>query len=483
MHLLKDYTNEGIKQNQQTMPPHHKEVCTRLVNTQDSSSMMAHTVVIRREKPQVKHPLTNTPIVLSKIQDTGLTDSSSQGSQGSFYDKCWRNVLAFRWMSISGGSKTTYQSGWNKWKPFTEEFGTNLTLTIIPPEWTLSPIPSLTFSECAITAYMAYLQDKNLLPKTIFTYVFGVLFFLKNMNIDITPITISKFVKSIKSGISRSYRLNDNDLHCEANKKRTLPLSVFMLVEIRTRIITPGSKAHLCLCCAIHAAFVYLFRSCEFLMIRDSDQYYHYLREQDVRFAILDESGIEHNIPSSEAHLYASRFRSNKHSLLVDVQTNVRHAKNDPEGFGNRFIHEIEKPGENRAFCIASMMFECAMICKPIRNWPFFSLPQEKKVLSEKDVEWAIKESAKRFFTPDLVKRFTNRSCRVGGATALWNAGAPDSYIKSAGRWKSDAFLIYLRASVRLCQQQTATMCQLDSGFTAEYISKQYSRVHLLDNM
>ena len=392
------------------MPSHQKEICSRRINEQITTNMNTHTVIISRGKPPVKHPLTNTPVVLSKINDVDSTNPS----QGSFYDRCWQNVLTFRWMSISGGSKTTYQSGWNQWKPFVEEFGSDLTLTVIPPEWLLTPIPNLSFIECAITSFMAYLQDKNLLPKTIFTYVFGVLFFLKNMNVDVTPITISKFVKTIKSGISRSHRLNDNDLHCEANKKQTLPLTVFMLVDIRTRVITTGNRAHFCLCCAIHAAFVYLFRSCEFLMIKDSDQYFHYLREQDVRFAILDESGKEHNIPSSEAHLYASRFRANKHTLLVDVQTNVRHAKNDPEGFGNRFIHEIEKPGENRAFCIASMMFECAIICQPVKNWPFFSLPQEKKTLSAQDVEWAIKESAKRFFPSHLVQRYTNRSLMQG---------------------------------------------------------------------
>ena len=151
------------------MPSHQKEICSRRINEQITTNMNTHTVIISRGKPPVKHPLTNTPVVLSKINDVDSTNPS----QGSFYDRCWQNVLTFRWMSISGGSKTTYQSGWNKWKPFTEEFGTNLTLTIIPPEWTLSPIPSLTFSECAITAYMAYLQDKNLLPKTIFTYVLG----------------------------------------------------------------------------------------------------------------------------------------------------------------------------------------------------------------------------------------------------------------------------------------------------------------------
>ena len=330
---------------------------------------------------------------------------------------------------------------------------------------------------------MAYLQDKGLQPKTIFTYVFGVLFFLKNMNVDTTPVSYSKFIKSIKSGISHSYRLHDNDMHCDANKGKNLPLTVFMLNDIRNRVLSNTNTYHVCLCCAIHAAFVYLFRSGEFILITDSDGYYHFLREQDVRFSIFNDLGNHQIIPSSEAHLYASRFRANKQSVLIDVQVNVRHAKNDPEGLGNRFIHEIEKPNENRAFCIASMMFECAIICKPLKNWPFFSLPRDQKVLSEKDVKWAISESAKLYFSadPGVIKRYTIRSCRVGGASALMSAGAPDSYIKTAGRWKSNAFLEYLRVSTRLCHNQTTAMCQLETGFTAEYIMKQYSRANLLN--
>ena len=61
------------------------------------------------------------------------------------------------------------------------------------------------------------------------------------------------------------------------------------------------------------------------------------------------------------------------------------------------------------------------------------------------------------------------------------SAGAPDSYIKTAGRWKSNAFLEYLRVSTRLSHNQTTAMCQLETGFTAEYIMKQYSRAHLLN--
>jgi hypothetical protein len=41
--------------------------------------------------------------------------------------------------------------------------------------------------------------------------------------------------------------------------------------------------------------------------------------------------------------------------------------------------------------------------------------------------------------------KYTLHSGRIGGATALAEAGAADSVIRAAGRWKSDAYLVYIR--------------------------------------
>ena len=50
--------------------------------------------------------------------------------------------------------------------------------------------------------------------------------------------------------------------------------------------------------------------------------------------------------------------------------------------------------------------------------------------------------------TPELVGvKLLPHSFRIGGAMALFEAGAPDSVIQMMGRWKSDAFLVYLRSS------------------------------------
>jgi hypothetical protein len=43
----------------------------------------------------------------------------------------------------------------------------------------------------------------------------------------------------------------------------------------------------------------------------------------------------------------------------------------------------------------------------------------------------------------------SSHSLRIGGATALSDAGVPDRDIQFAGRWRSDTFLRYIRVSLR----------------------------------
>ena len=46
--------------------------------------------------------------------------------------------------------------------------------------------------------------------------------------------------------------------------------------------------------------------------------------------------------------------------------------------------------------------------------------------------------------------RFSTHSLRIGGASALAAAGVPDYVILDMGRWKSLAFLAYVRRSTRM---------------------------------
>ena len=389
----------------------------------------------------------------------------------SFFNTCMHNVGVLLRNSVGSGSAITYSAGWSQWEIFTPLFGTNLTLSTYPREWFDNRLP-YSFVETAIAAYMAFLQSHGKKPSTISTYTYGVIYNLRCLHVDLTPLNDSKLINKIKSSITHMYQQADTDVNMDSNIK-TMPINMTMLMDIKNRVLSENSRFHNCLSRAILAAFVYLFRPTEFIVVKDANMF-HYLREQDVMFTVKNEMAQEIIFPSSEAYRYASRYWDDKWKVLIDVMTSVRHAKNDPNGVGNRYVHEIEQRHEQRAFCIASVMFECAIICKPNRDDPFFSCSEEAWRISEKNVGDAIKASSRYFLNdPAMIAKFTPRSLRVGGASALMLSGSSDSFIQKAGRWKSNTFLDYLRVCVSLTQERTAKMCQASSGFSNEAIKKQ----------
>ena len=106
------------------------------------------------------------------------------------------------------------------------------------------------------------------------------------------PLNGSKLITKIKSGVSHLYRQKEVDLNALANT-RTMPINVVMLLDIKNRILLGGSIFHKCLCNALFAAFVYLFRPSEFVVTKNAKGQYHYIRTQDVMFTIKEENGRE----------------------------------------------------------------------------------------------------------------------------------------------------------------------------------------------
>jgi len=61
---------------------------------------------------------------------------------------------------------------------------------------------------------------------------------------------------------------------------------------------------------------------------------------------------------------------------------------------------------------------------------------------------------------PDVI---STHSLRIAGASALANRGVPDHVIQSVGRWKSLAFLAYIRLATRAYNDAVEKLCDLGS--------------------
>jgi hypothetical protein len=149
------------------------------------------------------------------------------------------------------------------------------------------------------------------------------------------------------------------------------------------------------------------------------------------------------------------------------VVVNVRSSKTDALAEGHRFhFYVVDSVGT--AINISVVLFEWAKLVKPEKDAPFLA-GVNRSCVSYDVLNKAIKRLAYELGLNPIF--FSTHSCRVGGATALGAAGVPDYLIQNLGRWKSLAFLGYVRCSVRACS--IAMRALSDSSLvTVEHVRK-----------
>jgi len=74
----------------------------------------------------------------------------------------------------------------------------------------------------------------------------GKFFNLRCLHVDLTPLTDSKLISKIKSGITHMYRLADSDGNMVSNTK-TMPINMMMLMDIKNRVLCEHSRFNSCL--------------------------------------------------------------------------------------------------------------------------------------------------------------------------------------------------------------------------------------------
>ena len=65
-------------------------------------------------------------------------------------------------------------------------------------------------------------------------------------------------------------------------------------------------------------------------------------------------------------------------------------------------------------------------------------------------------------------EQFGTHSLRIGGATALFASGADPTVIRTMGRWSSDIYKLYVRASYERCIEWTR---RAGSAYVTDVIS------------
>ena len=376
------------------------------------------------------------------------------------------NASVFCWNAVAASSRATYQSGWRHWLRWNVLFGTNATMTKISPAWTdLVESSPFSYQEACFLSFMAYLrQEIGVAPGSVSTYLAGTAFMLRVSNVDTSFIEKSQAIKMTRTGMFVAYRITAGKM---VQDTVTLPFTVDMIIAAITGHLDISTCPGRATATAIVLAYCCLLRVSEYIPT-DAD---HFLLSESVVFVVLSTDG-EIFVPSHDIHGY---------SLVdvIEVVVTIRSAKNDSLGEGHRFCFSKKKPDRvaGVAFDLASDLYEWASRARPLKGDMFFSSRSGNTgrrrgtvfQLKADHINNTLKAVATAFKMDST--RFSTHSLRIGGASALAAAKVPDYIVQRIGRWKSLAFLKYIRLASKAFNDAISLMCNANT-LTAKEVCK-----------
>ena len=291
------------------------------------------------------------------------------------------------------------------------------------------------------TGFCAYGRDTlHLAPSSICGYLSGVAFHLKMAGCDASFLT-SPPVQMARAGLRR-LAAKDN-----TPSKSRLPFTLDMILSYGAFANAPGTKLnHLGLYVAMMLAFSCLLRRSEYIPTAETQ---HHLKAQDIVFTLKDDTKLgSHEILPHLA------------SLVKEVHIRIPSSKCDQEGLGFTYVFSASA-ASTRKLCL--LLFRWSVLTRKPAEAPFFSAFDAHGCKI-----WCIDATtltdtmrtiaSKAGFSLSQVACFSTHSLRFGGASTLLAAGVDKYQIQLAGRWKSDAFMIYLLAAHSLFERTQAAL-------------------------
>jgi hypothetical protein len=340
------------------------------------------------------------------------------------------------WLSeqcVKSTSQTTYAHAWSRWSSFTLSGGIDPFLRKIPEDWFSQP-RIFSFAEACIVNFMFYLFfDQRLVANTISNYVSGIRHHFSCRNLD-----LSCFESTTLSNARTALNLLGRSRVAE-REVGSLPVTLD-LIDSYTSWFSLQDYKHRGVYTAMRLAHLLLFRISEYVKTSAN----HYLRSDDVVFVVNGENIHSYDVSAKDWNSVSG--------VIIDV----RSGKNDSDGAGSRFPFRRQECERN---CICYLLFQWAIIArlKPLQQ--FFTYRSDW-ILSDRDMGNALKNLAVRHGIDPT--RVTSHSLRYGGASALAAANGPTYLIQKLGRWKSLAFLRYIKMSEELLHHAQQVLTQRD---------------------
>jgi hypothetical protein len=282
---------------------------------------------------------------------------------------------------------------------------------------------------------------------TVCNYLAAVRHFLNlaGHNVDFLS---SQAVSMTRSGMQR---LQGNQKILAANKRKgRLPFVLEMINAFQTELSrSKVSITSFGLLVGLKTAFACLLRRSEFIPALKNR---HWLKSDDVMFNLSNGS----TIPSFM--LTQSLMKS-----VIEVLIHVKSSKCDQEGKGFTFVFNVATEGPEG---LCQLIMQWAIAANLHTGSPFFAAFNQQGIkvwcISARQVTKLMRFIATELcgFSANEALRFSPHSLRYGGASTLAAAELPNCNIQLAGRWKSEAFKLYLKASHKLFETTQSVLAQ-----------------------
>ena len=337
--------------------------------------------------------------------------------------------------SVAKSSGRTYRSGWKVWVSFAHSCDIDPYLRFVPPSWKAAD-HLLAFESSVVVAFCAYAYVQcGLSPATINSYLAGVSFVLRLSNIN-TDFLSSPAVSMAKTGLRHIYEAS------LVREPHTLPFTLEMILRYIAGVNLDHLSSHGMATTLLLAHYNFL-RISEYV-VSDVN---HFMRSQDVSFITYDGRVF----PAREAGKV-------KLADIERVSFFIRSSKTDQEkaGCNNHFKKR------NSGTCICSAAYSWALRANfPSGDAPFLSAysPTGRLLwcVNAKHVSVTLKSVAASYGFTNL-GNFTPHSLRYGAASALAAAGIDEYTIKLLGRWRSNAFMQYIKLSSLMLDSACAAL-------------------------
>ena len=364
------------------------------------------------------------------------------------------NGLFLVFNSVQRSTRKTYDVGVRAWFSFCAMIKCDPFLNLQPSGFS----SVFGFKEDVLLEFMGhYFLDKKFRPTTISTYLAAIKFLLKTSGVDISFFS-APVVSAARTGMCVLFRQS-----VLKSDERKMPITVDFIVSAFSLYGNYGQPQRRVVVVAMVLAFTCLFRSCEYLgkfKVRGRDIVFE--------FRVFGSGNI---FVSSCDGALLSYSRSNLCGVLIHNEA----AKNDPEGEGYRFHYPRQVSSADVAFDIVEILFDWAVEARLSAKDPFLSYRQQW-VLSYSTFQKAIKEVAVHLgLDPTL---YSTHSLRIGGATVMAAAGLPDYVIQLIGRWKSLAFLTYIRYNLSMFTKALSVLSN-PNLFTMSHVMQTNSGMQL----